>query len=115
MEDAIKDPLELQSPPPGNWIGTKRAAEISGYSRIHLRRLAHLGAVRSWRQGRNILIEEESLRAYVLHMQELGLKSRNPWRTELLDQGRGRTRPNPHAQLPLEDWEDHPCHEAEDE
>ncbi len=89
--------MQESTPPTNeNWVGTKRAAEISGYSRVHIRRLVHLGLVQACRPGgRDILIQVASLQRYMQRMAELGTQRHNAWREELIQQGRGRTHLEP--------------------
>ncbi len=51
--------------PLGDWLLAKEAAEISGYSLEHVRRLARAGRIESQKWGRDWIISRESLLAYI--------------------------------------------------
>lgn len=66
---------------PTEWMTTKEAAELTGYSSIHLRQLAQRGRVKSLKKGRDWLLHREALMAYVDEMKRLGPAKHDPWRT----------------------------------
>ena len=75
-----------------NWLTTKQARELTGYTVIYLRRLAGRRQVEAQKVGRDWLINQESLLAYKTQMDALGSKRHNPWREDLAQQGRGRNK-----------------------
>jgi len=72
------------------WTTTEAAAEITGYSAAYLRRLADQGRIKARKVGRDWQIQRESLLTHCEHMQDLGNQRHNPWRDNLVKQGRGR-------------------------
>ena len=72
------------------WISIGEAETVTGYARAYLRRLATQGRVRACKIGRDWLIRRESLLAYKERMDALGTDRHNPWRDDLVAQGRGR-------------------------
>ncbi len=59
---------------PQDWITTRQAAEISGYSMKHVRRLITSGKVKGQRFGRDWQISQTSLLAYIHTAEKLGEK-----------------------------------------
>lgn len=57
-----------------DWITTKRAAELSGYSMKHVRWLITSGKVDGQRFGRDWQISEAGLLAYIRKAEKLGAK-----------------------------------------
>jgi excisionase family DNA binding protein len=55
--------MELELIPTG-WIDTAEAAELSGYTRVHVRRLAKDEKIEARKVGRDWLINRESLETY---------------------------------------------------
>ena len=76
-----------------NWLTTKQAKELTGYTMVYLRRLANQRQVEARKVGRDWLIWRESLLAYRNRMNSLGREKHNPWREDLAQQGRGRNKP----------------------
>jgi hypothetical protein len=71
------------------WVNTSQAAEVSGYTVQHIRRLATRGQVVGKQVGRDWLVDRVSLLQYKAKMARLGSDKHNPqapWR----DQERGR-------------------------
>jgi excisionase family DNA binding protein len=66
---------------PGDWITTKEAAELTGYTVVHMRRLVREGQVKSRKFGRAWMVDRESLLAYAAEMEQLGAAKHDPWRT----------------------------------
>jgi len=56
------------------WITTKQAAELSGYTQKHIRRLVETGKVKGQRFGVVWQIDRRSLLAYVKAAEKLGEK-----------------------------------------
>ena len=75
-----------------NWLTTKQAKELTGYTMVYLRRLANQRQVEARKVGRDWLINQESLLAYKARMDALGPQRHNPWREDLAQQGRGRNK-----------------------
>ena len=75
-----------------NWLTTKQAKELTGYTMVYLRRLANQRQVEARKVGRDWLINQESLLAYKARMDALGPQRHNPWREDLARQGRGRNK-----------------------
>lgn len=82
----------MTSPVAEGWITTDDAAALTGYARATVRRLVGQGQVEARKVGRDWLVNRESLLAYRGRMDELGNERHNPWRGELVQQGRGRKR-----------------------
>ena len=57
-----------------DWITTKQATEVTGYTPEHIRRLASQGKVKAQRWGRDWQIDRDSLLAYVKKSAEWGEK-----------------------------------------
>jgi excisionase family DNA binding protein len=57
-----------------DWITTRQAAEISGYSMKHVRRLITSGKVTGQRFGRDWQISQASLLAYIRKAEKSGAK-----------------------------------------
>ncbi len=56
------------------WITTQEAAEMTGYTPEHVRRLVTSGKVKGQRWGRDWQIDRRSLLAYVKAAEKLGEK-----------------------------------------
>lgn len=56
------------------YVDTKRAAELTGYTRQHLRHLARNNEIVSSKQGIFVFLSLESLMAYKAEMDRLGNK-----------------------------------------
>jgi len=72
------------------WVNTLQAAEVSGYTVQHIRRLATWGKVVGKQVGRAWLIDRASLLAYKVAMDRLGTSKHDPWREGLAKDDRGR-------------------------
>lgn len=72
------------------WVTTDEAEILTGYTPAYLRRLASRRRVEARKVGRDWLIHQESLLAYKTQMEALGDQRHNPWREDLVEQGRGR-------------------------
>ncbi len=64
-----------------DWITTSEAAELTGYERDHIRRLAANGAIKGQKFGRDWQVDRTSLLAYVKKVERLGEK-RGPKKKE---------------------------------
>lgn len=62
------------------WLTTKQAAELSGYSAYHLRELVHAGKVKAQKFGEVWQIDRRSLLAYLKATEKIGAK-RGPKKT----------------------------------
>ena len=56
------------------WITTKEAAELSGYSAYHIRELINTGKVKAQKFGEVWQIDRRSLLGYVKTAEKLGAK-----------------------------------------
>lgn len=74
------------------WISTAEGARITGYHEGHVRHLARSGAITGYRIGGTWIVNREELVAYKARMDRLGTAKNDPWRVELAEEGRGRTR-----------------------
>jgi excisionase family DNA binding protein len=74
------------------WISTAQAAQLSGYADAHIRTLARRGYIEAEQIGRDWLIRRDDMLAYKARMDALGSQRHNPWRSDLAEDGRGRTR-----------------------
>jgi excisionase family DNA binding protein len=72
------------------WLTTEQAETLTGYSVAYLRRLANQGRVEARKVGRDWVLYKDSILAYKKRMDSLGLDKHNPWREDLMNQGRGR-------------------------
>ncbi len=57
-----------------DWITTKEATQLSGYTLVHIRRLVSAGKVKGQRWGRDWQVDRQSLLAYVKRAEQLGEK-----------------------------------------
>ena len=85
----------MNKPPinPG-WVTTTEAAEATGYTPAYFRQLARRGAIPAERIGRDWLIDLEAALAHKAKMDALGDGRHNPWRDDLAQAGRGRSKPD---------------------
>jgi len=73
-----------------SWVNTTEASELTGYSQAHVRILARSSQVEARKVGRDWLVRRESVLAHKRRMDHLGSEKHNPWRRELVEEGRGR-------------------------
>ena len=66
---------------PTEWITTKEAAELTGYSVRYLRQLINEGRIKAVKWSRVFFVNRESVVAYADEMRRLGPAKHNPWRT----------------------------------
>jgi excisionase family DNA binding protein len=57
-----------------DWITTRQAAELTGYTQQHVRELVIAGTVKGQRFGRDWQVSRRSLLAYVKQADKLGAK-----------------------------------------
>jgi excisionase family DNA binding protein len=72
------------------WVTTDVAAERTGYVRAYIRGLARRGTVRAHKVGRDWLVHLDDVLIHKRAMEALGEQRHNPWRADLVRQGRGR-------------------------
>jgi hypothetical protein len=72
------------------WITIEEAEHLTGYCTAYLRRLANQRRVDARKVGRDWVFHRENLLAYKERMDTLGTEKHNPWREDLVSQGRGR-------------------------
>jgi excisionase family DNA binding protein len=63
-----------------DWITTKEAAELTGYSVEYVRRLVRQGRVVAKKWLRDWVVSRQSLLEYQKSMEELGRRKYNPWK-----------------------------------
>ncbi len=56
------------------WITTKEAAQLTGYTPVHIRRLVSAGKIKGQRWGRDWQIDRQSLMTYIRIAEKLGEK-----------------------------------------
>lgn len=66
---------------PTEWITTKEAAELTGYSSVTLRWLVREGRIKGRKRGRDWFLDKEGVLSYVEEMKRLGTAKHDPWRT----------------------------------
>ena len=66
---------------PTEWITTKEAAELTGYSMARFRQLAKKGTVKAHKWGRDWFLEKSSVLEWAEDMKRLGPAKHDPWRT----------------------------------
>lgn len=65
------------------WITTKEAARLTGYTAVYIRRLIRTKRVNALKRGRDWLIDRLSLMAYKARMEALGTQKHNPRRDDV--------------------------------
>jgi len=83
----------MSEPIAPGWITTDRAAALTGYDPAYIRTLAKAGRIPARKVGRDWLVHQDALLAHKARMDALGKSKYNPWRQDLVEQGRGR-KPN---------------------
>jgi len=66
---------------PTEWITTKEAAELTGYSIQYIRRLVNRKRILARKWGRDWFVSKQALLDYQQAMGQLGKERYNPWRT----------------------------------
>ena len=66
---------------PTEWITTKEAAELTGYSTARFRQLAKKGTVKAEKIERDWLLERCSVLEWAEEMKRLRPAEHDPWRT----------------------------------
>ena len=69
------------------WITTKEAAELTGYTTSYLRKAIHRGRLYAKKRGRDWFLNREEVLAYAEEMKRLGPARHNPWRTRARRRG----------------------------
>jgi excisionase family DNA binding protein len=67
---------------PLEWITTKEAAELTGYSPVTLRQFAREGRIEGRKRGRDWFINKENVLTYVEEMERLGTAKHDPRRKQ---------------------------------
>jgi excisionase family DNA binding protein len=67
---------------PNDWITTAKAADITGYHVVHIRRLVREGQIVGKKFGRDWMVGRESVKIYANRMKELGPAKHAPWRVD---------------------------------
>ena len=66
---------------PSEWITTKEAAELTGYSPVSVRWMVREGKIEGQKFGRDWLVKRASVLEYTRRMKELGSDKHDPWRS----------------------------------
>ena len=74
------------------WLTTKAAAELTGYNIKYLRHLLKLGLIEACKIGRDWLVNKDDLLSYKAEMDRLGTQKHSPWREDLAEKTRGRSK-----------------------
>lgn len=74
-----------------DWISTKQGADLTGYCREYVVKLAKKGYIHGVKIGHDWLVNREDLEAFKRKMQALGTSKHNPFREDLQAQNRGRS------------------------
>lgn len=77
----------MSEPIAEGWVNTTTAAEITGFSTVYIRILAHRERIEARKVGRDWLIDRASLLAFKAEMDRLGNEKHNPWRDSLPSDG----------------------------
>jgi excisionase family DNA binding protein len=67
------------------WITTKEAAELTGYSPVTLRQFAREGRIEGCKRGRDWFLSKEDVVTYVEEMEQLGTAKHDPTRKREAD------------------------------
>jgi excisionase family DNA binding protein len=65
---------------PTEWITTKEAAELTGYTSAYFRQLILRGVLKAQKRGRDWFLRKEDVVAYADEMRRLGPAKFDPWR-----------------------------------
>jgi excisionase family DNA binding protein len=63
------------------WITTKGAAELTGYSAAYFRQLIARGRLAGRKMGRDWILDKSEVLEYAEEMKRLGPEKHNPWRS----------------------------------
>jgi excisionase family DNA binding protein len=66
---------------PTEWITTKEAAELTGYTARYLRKAIARGRLQGIRRGRDWFLKRDEVLSYAEEMRRLGPAKHDPWRT----------------------------------
>jgi hypothetical protein len=80
----------MSEPIAEGWVTIEEAARETGYAQAYVMRLARQGRVQTYKVQHVWLVYLEDLREHKRQMEALGSQKHNPYRDDLLAQGRGR-------------------------
>ena len=66
---------------PTEWITTTEAAELTGYTATHFRRLIANGHLQAVKRAKTWFLRKKDVLAYAEEMERLGSAKYDPWRT----------------------------------
>lgn len=66
---------------PTEWLTTKEAAELTGYTTSYIRKAIYRGRLTGKKLGRDWILKKDEVLAYAEKMKELGPSKHDPWRT----------------------------------
>jgi excisionase family DNA binding protein len=66
---------------PTEWITTKEAAKLTGYTAAYFRQLIARGRLSGQKIGRDWVLNKSDVLAYAEKMKQLGSEKYNPWKT----------------------------------
>jgi len=66
---------------PTEWITTKEAAALTGYTPRYFRKAIAKGTLKAQKRGRDWFLSKEEVLAYAAEMKRLGPAKHDPWRT----------------------------------
>jgi len=66
---------------PTEWITTKEAADLTGYTASYLRKAISRGLLPAEKRGRDWFLRKADVIAYAEKMKQLGPSKHDPWRT----------------------------------
>jgi excisionase family DNA binding protein len=66
---------------PTEWITTKEAAELTGYTQSYIRKAIRRGRLDAQKIGRDWLMRKEGIMTYAEKMKRLGPAKHGPWWT----------------------------------
>lgn len=66
---------------PSEWITTKEAAKLTGYSAGYIRQLIARDRLDGQKLGRDWVLDKSEVLDYAHRMEQLGQDKFNPWRT----------------------------------
>ena len=67
---------------PTEWITTKEAAELTGYTAAYFRQLIARGRLDARKIGRDWVLDKSEVLEYAEEMKRLGSDKYNPWRKD---------------------------------
>lgn len=63
------------------WITTKEAAELTGYTTSYIRKAIYRDRLKGKKLGRDWVLRKDEVLAYAEKMKKLGPSKHDPWRT----------------------------------